>query len=170
MDYIKEKSLKTKLYVLVGVPGSGKTYYAKNVLMKQGKEINYVSRDEVRFEYIGEKDQYFSKEKQVFREFVKRIQSSLDSGKSTIADATHLNKSSRAKLLNSLQLNNDIEVVAVYVKASKNLCIEVNKNRTGRQQVPIDVIESMFRNSTTPKLSEGFNSIVIEERVERGVI
>lgn len=54
------------LYVMIGIPGSGKSTWAK--ANKKEKDI-YVSRDEVRFSLLQDGDEYFSKEKEVLKEF-----------------------------------------------------------------------------------------------------
>ena len=38
----------TNLWIMVGIPGSGKSYFAKNILMTDDS-WQYISRDEVRF-------------------------------------------------------------------------------------------------------------------------
>lgn len=37
----------------------------------------YISRDEIRYSMISDKDEYFSKEKEVFNEYVKQIDEAL---------------------------------------------------------------------------------------------
>ena len=51
---------------MVGPPAAGKSYFAKNHLVKDDTWA-YVSRDEIRFSIITEEDKYFSKEKEVFK-------------------------------------------------------------------------------------------------------
>lgn len=122
-------------------------------------EVEYVSRDEIRFSIIGENDAYFSKEKTVYNEFIKRIQKALDSGKSAIADATHINKQSRNKLLSNLNLEG-VSVIAVYCDTPFDVCLERNDLRTGRQKVPYEEMKSMHRWSSQPKVEEGFELIM----------
>ena len=64
------KTYKNKLYVMIGVPGSGKSTFIKN--NKKEKDI-YVSRDQIRFKYLKEGEPYFTHEKQVFKEFLFEI-------------------------------------------------------------------------------------------------
>lgn len=163
MVCIKDENLKNSLYVMVGLPASGKTHIALERIFEPDGGTVYVSRDEIRFEIIGEEDSYFAKESQVYQTFVDRIQAALDSGKSVIADATHLNKASRGKLLRNLRLSTKTRVVAVHVDASLPNCLARNDKRVGRAKVPKDVIISMYRSFSKPKLEEGFDEIIVED-------
>ena len=85
-----------KLYIVMGTPGSGKSTWIQNHLDEHSV---WVSRDDVRFSMVAEDEEYFSKEKQVFKEYTRRINNALENGYDVFADATHLNKASRNKLL-----------------------------------------------------------------------
>lgn len=78
---------------------------------------------------------------------------------SAIADATHINKVSRAKLLRNLKLDG-VKVVAIYFDTPKEVCFERNSKRVGRQLVPQKAMESMARFYSTPKENEGFHQII----------
>lgn len=69
---------KPKLIVMVGIPGSGKSTFAQNYI-KDANNIStvWISRDEVRYSLISGTDEYFAKEKDVFKIFVKKINSAL---------------------------------------------------------------------------------------------
>lgn len=163
MGYTQGKSNKI-LYVLVGCPASGKSYKAKTL---KSEGVEYVSRDEIRFSIIKEGEEYFSKERQVFRKFTEQIQSALDSGKSAIADATHINKASRAKLLNALRLK-DVIVVAVFCDTPFEVCLQRNTEREGLARVPDDAMYSMLKWSSEPKKEEGFD-LIIKLSEEEGI-
>lgn len=147
---------KTNLWIMCGVPGSGKSYFAKNTLMVDDSWC-YVSRDEVRFSMVKEDEPYFSKEKQVFNKFCKEIiyACGCDEFHNVIADATHLNTASRMKLINRLSLD-DVNVFCVNMNTPESICISRNKNRTGREKVPEDVIHKMYVSRTHPK-NDDFN-------------
>lgn len=142
------------LYMMVGVPGSGKSYYAKHNLIKDESCV-YISRDEVRFSMVDNEEEYFSKEKQVFKEFVFRIKQGLqDANKScVIADATHLSWPSRRKLLYALEetiLRYDVKIVAVVIAPPLEVALERNAKREGRECVPEIVIKNMYNSMTDP--------------------
>ena len=144
------------LYLMCGVPGSGKSYIAKhlNYIAKHlNQDIVYRSRDDIRFSLIGEnatEKEYFSKEVEVFDIFIMQIQNTLNLNVDVIADATHINWVSRKKILNKLNLDG-VRVVPIVVKASYDTCVKRNNNRNGLKKVPNTVIKRMINNYTDPK-------------------
>lgn len=145
----------SKLILMVGIPGSGKSTWVKNHLTENDV---VVSRDEVRFSIIGENDEYFSKENQVFAEFCRQINENLKAGKNVFADATHLNELSRRKLLNGVRGYKELEAVVLSTVCEEAL--KRNSNREGtRSFVPESVIKRMSSQFVFPDLSEGFSTI-----------
>ena len=148
-----------KLFIMCGVPGSGKSYFAKKYL--EDKNTIYVSRDEIRFSLLEEKDNYFDKEKQVFKTFVSEIAKGLDSSYNVIADATHLNPASRNKLLSNLRYDyNNTEINVVVMRTPLETCLERNETRRGSKTfVPPDQILSMHNNFKLPTFEECYGRI-----------
>lgn len=136
------------LWILVGLPGSGKSTAAAR-FVKDNPDYIHVSRDVIRFAMLGNNDDYFKYEKAVYKEFIGQIQMGLDSGKNVIADATHLNKNSRLKLLENLALD-DYNIGCVYFDCPIDKCLYYNSLREGRARVPDSVILSMNKSLTSP--------------------
>lgn len=141
------------LWVMCGAPGSGKTWFAKNKLMKDSN-WDYISRDEVRFSMIKDDEKYFSHETAVFKAFVEKIAVAFVWGSDNIiADATHLNWGSRRKLLQALVAYYPIEtldIIPVVMDAKLEDTLERNKLRDGRARVPEETIRRMYRNISDP--------------------
>ena len=143
------------LYLMCGVPGSGKTHYAKNHLIPHA-HYSYISRDEIRFDLVEENEDYFSKENDVFRIFVDEIVHDLKNplNDCVIADATHINWASRKKLINAIgreiPLDNQINIIPIVIHTSLKTCLERNGQREGREVVPEKVIENMHNRFRSP--------------------
>lgn len=145
------------LIMMIGLPGSGKSTYAK-MLMGVNPGCEYVSRDEVRYEYVTDQAHYFDHENDVFKEFCNRIDKFLLQDKMVIADATHLNIASRKKLLDKLQVIPD-EITAIVVNTPFEICFARNAERVGITRVPDKTMYSMRNNFRPPSPREGFTNI-----------
>lgn len=146
----------SKLFIMMGAPGSGKTTWCKNNVPKNAV---YISRDEIRFSIIKDKDSYFSKEKIVYDIFINKINEALESGLDVYADQTSLNAGSRKKLIDALNKRPD-EIIGIYFTTPLDIVLQRNAQRTGRALVPEDVVINMFNSLTRPTLDEGFTEIL----------
>jgi tRNA uridine 5-carbamoylmethylation protein Kti12 len=149
---------------MVGCPGSGKSTYANNLAEKNSNMV-VVSRDVIRFSMISEEDEYFSKEDAVFKEFTRQIDEHLVKGEDVIADATHLNRKSRYKLIKNLKAEPD-KINVIYVNTPLNICQARNTERKStRSFVPKETVERMFYSIEEPdkKRESWIDSIIIIE-------
>ena len=147
---------------MVGIPGSGKSYWITNHIDSFTGSIRIVSRDAIRFNLLGENDEYFSKENEVFNRFIDKIKEGLNKNENVIADATHINSNSRGKLLRALGDSlKDIEINAIVIDTCLAKCLEQNEEREGRSIVPETAIRNMFSNFSMPTLEEGFDNIYV---------
>ena len=158
-----------ELYVMIGIPGSGKSTYVKEYLKEYletclYKTTKYVSRDDIRLKYLKEEDDHFARETEVYNEFIDEILDGFINYDCTIADATHLSKGSRAKLLGTLYKDikdYNIKVIGIVMDSDPETCLERNSKRQGRALVPENIMKSMINAFTIPKKSEGFDEIEI---------
>ena len=147
--------INNKLYIMIGIPASGKTTYAKTHF----KKTTYISRDIVRLNLLNDYDSYFSKEHEVFTTFISKIQTALNNHENVIADATHLSKGSRLKLFSHLDIDKEkTEVIAVVLNTPLDICLERNETRTGREYVPPKIIKEMKASLRIPNFTE-YNGI-----------
>lgn len=148
--------MKQRLFMMVGAPGTGKSTF---VLNNMKEDFIYISRDEIRYSFLEEGDDYFAKERKVFNEFILRINEAImwDDYPNIIIDATHLTKASRAKVLKRLATVDEIR--AMVMTTPLEVALERNAKREGRTRVPDDVIKSMYNSFELPTKEEGFDSI-----------
>ena len=151
--------MKKHLYLMMGVSGSGKSTYVKNIL-KDG-DI-YISRDEIRYSLLAEEDDYFAKENEVIKTFIDNIDKSLVNEEycgDVYADATHLSPKSRAQVLNKLK--NKDKVSVIYLDIPLNIILERNAQRKGRALVPENVVRRMYNSIILPTKAEGIEKLII---------
>ena len=149
------------LYILCGPSGSGKSTWANS---DERQDIAYVSRDNIRLSLLKDGEDYFSHEKEVFKQFVKEIAIRIMAGRDCIADATHLNMFSRCKLMQALDTyTHDYKIIFVVFNVGADTCIERNKAREGRCNVPENIIRNMCRDFRVPTKDEDERVIDIIE-------
>lgn len=150
----------SKMYLMIGCPGVGKSYY---IQQHKNPGIKVISRDTIRFNMLEDNDEYFSKEKEVYKEFIRQINEAIEANETFYVDQTSLNYNSRKKLFNSLKQKPD-KIIAIYLKSSLNKVLKQNSLREGRALVPEDAVRNMFYSIEEPKLEEGFEEIWTIER------
>lgn len=138
------------LYVMVGLPGSG-----KSTATKAFDKAEIVSSDQIRKEICGnESDQ--SKNEEVFKIFYKRMNQYLSEGKDVVLDATNTTMKARGRIFSALKV--DCKKIAFIIHTPVEECIERDKNR--ERSVGEAVIRKFERSYQFPQLFEGFDEVL----------
>ena len=158
------QKITKNLIMVCGIPGSGKSTWIKEEIAKQSHFSIAISRDQVRFSMVAEDEEYFSKEKEVFKEFIRQIKTALHDNlvENVFVDATNLNPHSRTKVLRALGKDiKDINMYAVAFVIPTEIALERNSHRTGREFVPEQAILNMKSSYEFPSFEEGFKEIYL---------
>ena len=133
---------RKKVWLMCGIPGSGKSTWVQE--QRKTNPGAWCSRDNVRFSMVGEDEDYFARENEVFEAWLCSIQAAIANSEieNVYIDATNLNEKSRNKVLNRLNLENAI-LYAVNFTVPLEECIRRNDLREGRAKVPRSVIRRM---------------------------
>lgn len=152
------------LYIMCGPAGSGKSTWIREHA-KPGISA-HISRDRIRFSMISKDEYYFSKEDDVYIEFIHQIAKALNAPwvDEVYADATHLTKNAREKLIRELDKLSVLpyDLIAVIVKPELEQCLDQNARRSGRELVPETVICNMYKSFQHPLKDDLNYEMIIE--------
>lgn len=138
------------LTILVGLPGSGKTHYAKNE--KEGSL--HIGSDDIRKEILGsEEDQ--SNNALVFQTMEKRVREAIIAGKSVVADATNVSMRSRKTWQQAMKYAYKTE--AIVIAAPVPTCVK-NDDERPRHAGHVAIYKAIM-SFEVPLESEGFDTI-----------
>ena len=140
------------LYIMVGIPGAGKTTYAKNRL----SHAEYIGADALRKEFYG-KELTLRGYRKIHRIMLERAEASLRQGKDTVIDCANLSAKAR-KRYHSILTPND-RMIAVYVHTTLRQAFVNNRSRS--RQVPRLGILFMRLRLRRPCITEGFSEIIL---------
>lgn len=137
-----------KLYILIGLPGSGKSTYAK-----RHTECTVINPDRIRKELYGS-EECQEDGRRVFGIAFYRLRKAISENKDVIFDATNITRWSRKQFFKF-----NAEVIAVFFNTDKEECKKRNAARS--RIVPEQVIDNMASRLEIPLLEEGFSEIII---------
>lgn len=148
-------TIKPTLIMMVGLPASGKSAFAKQFAKENN--FNIVSSDKIRGMLYGD-ESIQGDSKEVFRIVHDMIFNNLYHGIDTIFDACNIHKHYRIEFLS--EVNEKVPECNKYcyhISAPLSVCLERNKKRD--RKVPVSVISQMAVDFDKPIPQEGFDSV-----------
>lgn len=150
---------RSKLIILCGIPGSGKSTYARElckVRISLSRKCVHLSSDAIREELYGD-ESIQGNPSEVFSLMQKRAVEELNNGNDVIYDATNLTRKDRKCIIDVCP--KFVEIVCVVCWAPLNDCIDRDSKR--ERSVGRDIIMKMISRFQFPFYDEGIQSIVI---------
>lgn len=148
------------LFMLVGLPASGKSKLAEMLSTENDFKPVIHSSDALRFELYGsESNQEHNNE--LFNELHKRIKADLKNGSDVVYDATNIVKKRRIAFMKELT-HIKCYKVCVCILTPYELCLKQNACR--ERAVPESAIRKMYLSWCPPSIDEGFDEVVLEYR------
>lgn len=144
-----------KLIMLVGLPGSGKSTYARKLCASERVTL-YLSSDKIREELYGDESIQGDPSK-VFRIMHARLKNYLKEGHVVVYDATNVTRKNRKSVLDEVKHLCGEGVEAHIVWAPYFQCVERDKQRN--RTVGEDVIRKFVYRWQSPYYDEGFSKI-----------
>lgn len=134
------------LFVLMGLPGAGKSTFA-NSLLNIKNDIKYISSDELRKEFVEYKDNH----REIFRIMHQRTLEYLHYGKNVIYDSTNLERKYRMELYQKIKMDDlSTRVIIVFIHNGLEKAIEQSKQRKNRLDVNEQLIKNMYETIQIP--------------------
>ena len=145
------------IHLIVGIQGSGKSSFAKELSKKENIEI--VSTDAIRKNNPG------IEEYKVWEIVYKRMADLIKENKDCIFDATSITKKVRKRFFDSLKAYNvEVNADCYFLDTDVDICVErVSKRNMDENELylPVDVIYSYKERLEIPSVDEGFNKIIV---------
>lgn len=118
--------MNNKILILVGIPGSGKTYWAKQFLMKNSDWVR-ISRDDLRLMLTNKPKVEPKMENMINQVIFNMIDNCLSKKMNVVLDATHLNRNAVKELKEKYSYMADIDFMVFNTSLKK--AIESDKGR-----------------------------------------
>lgn len=152
-----------KLYILIGLPGSGKSTWTKNFLAKQEEPFVIVSSDDIIEEKCAEAGLNYS---QGFEKFVgfatgemkRRAKAAAAAGHNVIWDQTNMTPKSRKDKIGMFEGYQRNAVVFSITDDELFRRLKLRESQTGKS-IPAFVVKNMAKSYQAPTKAEGFDSI-----------
>lgn len=146
---------RPKLIILCGIPGAGKTHYAKNYIALQNNTI-HLSSDSIRAELYGDESTQ-GNPAEVFGAMQKRAVDALNNGKDVIYDSTAMTRKDRQGIISVCPKFAKIACYIIWAPIEE--CIARDKMRD--ITVGKEVIDRMLKRFQAPYYDEGIDEIKI---------
>lgn len=144
------------LIIMVGLPGSGKSTYAKEFARIHAEAFVF-SSDEYRERLLHDVNDQ-SQNELVFQTLYAEARKCLEQGCTAIIDATNISRKSRRRCLENFKDMNIVRECCI-IPTFFNVCIDRDKQR--ERVVGEDVIMKFARTFEVPMYFEGFDAIYI---------
>lgn len=151
------------MIILVGLPGSGKSTYARSIMDPEG-QLQYCSSDKVREELYGDENIQGDPNK-VFRVLHNKVKNLLDRGYDVVYDATNVTRKNRRSIIQEVKKYCD-GIEAHIVWAPYNDCVVRDRER--KRSVGKDVIRKFLLRWQSPYYDEGFTQIKVVHNTNIG--
>lgn len=163
------ESTGTILYIMIGLPGSGKSYFANKLREERRslqRELKILSSDQYRKDMFGdENDQTHNAE--VFSALYADMRKYLAEGFDVVVDATNINLKARKRIFSELReaKSSVVKIVAWVIAPPVEVC---RRQNASRERVVEDyVIDKFLASFQFPQKFEGFDEIWVNDFREK---
>lgn len=138
------------IFVMIGIPGSGKSTYANELLERNGWPLVRINRDDLRNMFsLSQRRNYCQQgstlEKFIFDTKFKLLKNCIDNGMNVILDDTHVTSDNVKKIHKFARERGDILVIEIHMNTPVEECIERDSKREGFARVGEEVIRNFAK-------------------------
>ena len=144
------------LIILCGIPGSGKTSYARDYIPDYPKRAIHLSSDSIRAELYGD-ESIQGNPGEVFALMQKRAVEALNDSYDVLYDATNITRKDRSSIIGVCPKFARIECHIIWAPIEECIKRDVDRERT----VGKEVIDKMLKRFQAPFFDEGIDEIKI---------
>lgn len=152
-----------RVHMMVGIPGSGKSTYARQLSQEKGYKV--VSTDVIRMVHPD------WEEPLIWPEVYRLTAEYLKNGTDVIFDATNITPKVRNRFKDEVsKYFNEFEVAAYYFDTLPVICakrVEMRNKMANELYLPVEVVFSYGEKIVKPTLDEGFIEIINVNNLER---
>ena len=146
---------RPKLIIMIGPPGTGKTFYAEEYIKNNPNTI-HLNSDNIRAELWGDAS-IQGDNNEVFSLMQSRAVEALNNGQSVCYDATNMTRKDRSYIINLCPKFAKIEAHVVWSPVEVCVKRDVKRERT----VGAEVIDKMIKRFQPPYYDEGIDEIQV---------
>ena len=148
----------TKFILLIGLPGSGKSTFAKQ-LLAECPQMLLISTDAIRGQLFGSQA-FQGSWLLIWREIERQFQQAISTENIALFDATNAQRRNRREVIALARGLGFTQITAIWVDTPVWLCLARNKRRS--RQVPEEIILRMHRQlrDAPPSLKEGLDKLI----------
>ncbi|MBF2022641.1 MAG: AAA family ATPase [Hydrococcus sp. C42_A2020_068] len=152
-----------QLILLIGLPGSGKSFLARQIAARSPKGCIIISTDAIRAQLFGDasiQGSWLSVWREIERQFRDAVEQIYQGKRSkAIYDATNAVRRHRKDAIALARTTGFTRIIGVWLDTPLSLCLERNRRR--KRYVPEEIIMHMYRclQATPPSLEDGLDEL-----------
>ena len=164
---VLEQLRKSDIILLCGLPGSGKSHFARKYFKKTGRKR--INRKEIRkylyemFSFNDEwKEEYFCDNQEILVKYIEKkiLEHLLFNNEKVLIDNISVSEKSRVDYIN-MAAKMKKSISAVYINTDMAVCMERNRTRDKSDAVPESLIANLSARAVFPEKREGFSEVAV---------
>ncbi|MCL2480256.1 MAG: ATP-binding protein [Spirochaetaceae bacterium] len=167
-----EQFRKCDMVLVCGLPGSGKSYFARKYFAKSGrkrvnrKEIMRTLYEMITFNDKWSEDKFDSVDENLVKHLEKKIIEHLfQLGEPLLIDNMSISTESRGAYV-AMANRNKKTISAIFVNTDLATCLKRNRERDAHEVVPESVISNLIAKIEYPDRKEGFKDVLIIDKLD----